>query len=125
MRKMLFDNVVWKEPHSMTLEAFSALNSNMRYGSISELKAENVEFAAGWIRVSAAGISVDTTKWRPEKGGGQGQFHVELPQNGLVLSLFVFRPVSELVSYKDVRDDVPYRKSDEYSASGCAGGFKW
>lgn len=126
LRTMLFDNVSWKEPHSMTLEEFSALNRNMRYGEIGELSEEEVEFEAGQIRVSPAGISVDTRKWSPEKGGGGGQFYVELPINGIKLSLFVFRPVSELLSFKEVnRKEVPYPKEDEDCARGSGGPFQW
>lgn len=124
-RTMLFDNVSWKEPHSMTLEEFSALNRKMRYGEVRELKEEVVDFEAGRICVSTDGISVDTAKWNPPKGGSDGQFHIELPMNEIRLSLFVFRPVSELLSFKEVSKEVPYPKIDEDFGSGSGGAFKW
>lgn len=124
LRTMLFDNVSWKEPHSMSLEELSALNQKMRYGEIRELKEEVVAFEAGTVSVSADRIAVDTEKWNPEKGGGSGQFHVELPINGIRLSLFVFRPVSELLIFKKV-EGVPYPKDDEDSGCGNGGSFKW
>lgn len=124
-RTMLFDNVSWKEPHSMTLEEFSALNRKMRYGEVRELKEEVVDFEAGRICVSTDGISVDTAKWNPPKGGSDGQFHIELPMNEIRLSLFVFRPVSELLSFKEVSKEVPYPKIDEDFGRGSGGAFKW
>ena len=124
LRTMLFDNVSWKEPHSMSLEEFSALNQKMRYGEVRELKEEVVEFEAGTVCISADGIAVDTEKWNPEKGGGGGQFHVELPINGIKLSLFIFRPMSELLTFKEVKG-VPYPKDDEDPGCGNGGSFKW
>lgn len=124
LRTLLFDNVLWKEPHSMSLEEFSALNKKMRYGEVLELKEEVVAFEAGTVSVSADRIAVDTEKWNPEKGGGSGQFHIELPINGIRLSLFVFRPVSELLIFKKV-EGVPYPKADEDHNCVKGGSFKW
>ena len=126
LRPMLYDNVSWKEPHSMTLEEFSALNEQYRYGKIDSLVEETVELPEGIkVKVEKGRISVESDEWHPAKGDDSGQFEIELPKNGLKLSLFVIRPVSELLVYKKVRDDVKYQKKDEDSGQGKSGSFRW
>ena len=127
LRYMIFDNVSWKEPHSMTIDEFSSLNEKYRYGGIDNLKEEVVELEEGIVvLVTKDKISVNSDKWQPKKGGDGGRFEVVLPINGIKLSLFVIRPVSELLVYKDVSPDVPYpKKPDDKVGSGRSGSFKW
>ena len=122
---MMFDNVQWKEPHRMSLEDFCELNQRLRYGTVSRLVKESVTFEAGVVEIDPQGISVDTTRWNPPRGAAKGQFDVDLPLNGIRLSIFVFRPATELFVYRPVRPDVPYQKPDEWSLSGDSTWCRW